>query len=473
MLFSSMTFLFVFLPITILFYIISPKALKNYVLLIASIIFYAWANIDYLYALILTILLNYFGALIIGKINDNQKLSSKLALSVTIIGNIGLIIYFKYLNFFIENINNIFDLQINIPDIILPIGISFYIFQSISYIIDVYRKECNVQKNILKLSLYICLFPQLIAGPIIKYHDIEEQIESRPINFEKINYGVKRFIIGLSKKMLIANTLGAIADKIFIQDPTHFSHSIAWLGSISYAFQLYFDFSGYSDMAIGLGFIFGFKFMENFNYPYISKSLTELWQRWHLSLGTWFKQYVYIPLGGNRINNIRTYINLSIIFVLLGLWHGANWTFIVWGITQGFFIVVERLLNIKEYDSKPHNLFVNLLRHIYFWVILLVSVVIFRSESISYALHYIMNMLGILKPNPEYFLHEFAYFVGKHEIIIFICAIIGSTPIFKNILDINNKYAKIGINLFLLTIFFLSVVTIAAETYNPFIYFRF
>ena len=348
MLFSTMTFVYMFLPIVLLLYLVTKKELHNPILLIVSIVFYAWGEPKYLAIMLLTILINYFGAIAINKFQAHKK----PILIATIIGNLAFLIYFKYFNFLIDNCNNLFHANFEPLNIIMPIGISFYTFQALSYVIDVYRGECNVQKDIYKLALYICLFPQLIAGPIVKYHDIAEQIDSREVNFEKVSYGVKRFIIGLSKKMLIANTMGAIADKIFIQDPHTFSHLTAWLGAIAYSFQLYFDFSGYSDMAIGLGAIFGFKFLENFNYPYISKSITEFWRRWHISLSTWFKQYVYISLGGNRVGKLKTLRNLGIVFLLTGIWHGAAWNFVIWGIWHGIFIILEKTLNIKEFEKK-------------------------------------------------------------------------------------------------------------------------
>ena len=315
-----MTFVYMFLPIVCLIYLCSKKELHNGILLAASILFYAWGEPRYLAIMLLTIIVNYLGAIAIEKWSKYKKLS----LILTIIVNLAFLAYFKYFNFLLDNINHIFSLDIKFVEVILPLGISFYTFQAMSYLIDVYRGECKAQIDFYKLALYICLFPQLIAGPIVKYHDIAEQIDSREVNFDKVQYGVKRFIIGLSKKMLIANTMGAIADKIFLQAPDTFTPLVAWIGAIAYSFQLFFDFSGYSDMAIGLGAIFGFKFMENFNYPYISKSITEFWRRWHISLSTWFKEYLYIPLGGSRCSLKRTCFNLGVVFFLTGLWHGAS-----------------------------------------------------------------------------------------------------------------------------------------------------
>lgn len=469
MLFSSMTFIYVFLPIVLLLYLISKKELHNPILLVASIIFYAWGEPKYLAIMLLTILVNYFGAILIEKSNIYKK----LFLILTVAANLSFLIYFKYFNFLIANCNNLFHLNIHALDIIMPLGISFYTFQALSYVVDVYRGEVRAQRNIYKIALYICLFPQLIAGPIVKYHDIEDEIDNRVVDFDKVCLGVKRFIIGLSKKVLIANTMGMIADKIFIQDPHNFSHLTAWLGAISYSFQLYFDFSGYSDMAIGLGLIFGFKFMENFNYPYISKSITEFWRRWHISLSTWFKQYVYISLGGNRCSKIKTLRNLGIVFLLTGIWHGAEWTFIIWGIWHGVFIILEKIFNIKEFDLKKHSISVNFLRHIYCIFIFLIGWVIFRAESMKYAFDYLLNMFGILKLSTNEFLYTMSYYVDTVEIITFAAAILCSVPLFKNILNTRTKLKKAFVNIWLLLIFFLSTISIAASTYNPFIYFRF
>ena len=467
MLFSTMTFVFMFLPIVLVLYLAAKKELHNPILLISSIIFYAWGEPKYLAIMLLTILINWLGAIGVDKFKNHKK----LVLAFTIIANLGFLIYFKYFNFLIDNCNNIFHSHIDPLNIVMPIGISFYTFQALSYVVDVYRGDCNVQKDIYKLALYICLFPQLIAGPIVKYHDVAEQIDSREVNFEKVDLGVKRFIIGLSKKMLIANTMGAIADKIFIQNPDTFSPLVAWIGSIAYTFQLYFDFSGYSDMAIGLGLIFGFKFLENFNYPYISKSITEFWRRWHISLSTWFKEYVYIPLGGNRKGKFKTLRNLGIVFLLTGIWHGAAWNFVVWGIWHGFFIIIEKIINIKEFEQKHTQKWVRFLQHIYCIFAFLIGWVMFRSETMSYAWQYIKNMFGLVRVHD--ISYGMGYYIDNFEIIIFVCAILCSMPLFNKMLEVENKFGRTLINIWLLILFILSAATIASSTYNPFIYFRF
>ncbi len=469
MLFSSMTFLYLFLPIVLLFYLITKKELHNPILLIASILFYAWGEPRYLAIMLLTIFINYIGAIAIEKYSYKRK----LILFLVIISNLSFLVYFKYFNFLISNINNIFNSDINLIKTVMPIGISFYTFQAISYVMDVYRQEVKAQRDIYKLALYICLFPQLIAGPIIKYHDISEQIDARIVNFENVSYGVKRFIIGLSKKIIIANTMGTIADKIFIQAPDTFSHITAWLGAIAYTLQIFFDFSGYSDMAIGLGFIFGFKFIENFNYPYISKSITEFWRRWHISLSTWFKHYVYIPLGGNRKSKLITIRNLLVVFLLTGIWHGAQWTFVVWGIWNGFFIIIEKITDIKNYESKPHNIYINIIRHFYCILIFVIGWVIFRSDNLKYAWEYILNMFGILNIDENNIVYNISYYIDRLDIVTVVIAIICCMPVFKNMLTVKNKLTATAINIWILFLFIYSTSEIAAGTYNPFIYFRF
>ncbi len=475
MLFSSMTFISIFLPLVCGIYLLAKKEFHNMILLIASIIFYAWEEPRFLAIMLLTILVNYFGAIWVNKWVKYRK----ILLFLTIVANLSFLIYFKYFNFIIQNINNLGG-HISTLDIVMPIGISFYTFQALSYVIDVYRGECKVQKDIYKLALYICLFPQLIAGPIVKYHDISEQIDNRDVSFEKVIYGVKRFVFGLSKKVLIANTMGLVADKIFSQSPDMFSTPIAWLGAICYSLQLFFDFSGYSDMAIGLGSIFGFKFLENFNYPYISKSITEFWRRWHISLSSWFKQYVYISLGGNRGGKCKTVRNLGIVFLLTGIWHGAAWNFVFWGIWHGMFIIFEKLINIKELEPKLNMLWQKILMHIYCILVFVIGWVMFRADNLHYGGKYILNMFGLgvgVNINNTY---PLLYYFNGQELIVFVIAILCCTPIFKNIKlytseteTLKQKCKGALINTFMILLFILSISSIASATYNPFIYFRF
>lgn len=469
MLFSSTVFIFIFLPIIFMLCLISKQKYHNIILLVASLFFYGFEQPKYVLIIISVIFISYIGAICIDKLYEYKK----PILVLTIVANLSFLIFFKYINFIIENINLLNIYKLNLLKLILPIGISFYIFQALSYIIDVYRGEVKVQKNIFNLALYICLFPQLVAGPIIKYHDIEDAIISRKINIDDVSTGIKRFIIGLSKKVLIANTLGLVADKIFCQVPSAIPHLVAWIGAFAYTFQLFFDFSGYSDMAIGLGMIFGFKFMENFNYPYISKSVTEFWRRWHISLSTWFKQYVYIPLGGNKEGKIKTVRNLGIVFLITGLWHGASWTFIVWGLWHGLFIIIEKLINIKNIDEKYTKLWQNTLRHFYCLLIVVIGWVIFRSDNLTYAIQYISNMFGLMHIENKDIAFDLGYYVDTFEILMFVIAILCSVPIFKNILQEKGIIKNICLNIWFLILFVLSVSAIVATTYNPFLYFKF
>lgn len=466
MLFSSMTFVFMFLPIVCATYLLARKELRNYILLLASILFYAWGEPRYLAIMLITIIVNYIGAMAIHQFPRFKKLS----LIATIAVNLGFLFYFKYFNFVMTNINAAFGADIPFLNVIMPIGISFYTFQALSYVVDVYRGDTEVQKDICKLALYICLFPQLIAGPIVKYHDVADQITGRTVTFDKVAYGVKRFIIGLAKKMLIANTMGAVADKIFVLPVEEFDALTAWVGAFAYTLQIFYDFSGYSDMAIGLGSIFGFKFLENFNYPYISKSITEFWRRWHISLSTWFKEYLYIPLGGNRVSKRRMYLNLFLVFLATGIWHGAEWTFLVWGLWHGFFIILEKVTGWHKKEGGKGLAFA---QHLYTIFVFVFGWILFRADNIAYAGQYIQNMFGLI--NEHRIMFTLGYYIDNIEIVAFVAAIICSMPIFNNMLKIDYKYrvARAGVNIWLVILFILSSATIAASTYNPFIYFRF
>lgn len=464
MLFSSVTFIFVFLPIVCTTYLLIRPDLRNYVLLLASILFYAWGEPRYLIIMFASILINWAGAVLV----DKYRAKAKLILVLSVLADLSFLYYFKYFNFTIENINALFHTNIYFVKVVMPIGISFYTFQAMSYLIDVYRKEVEVQHDIYKLALYITLFPQLVAGPIVKYHDVAEQINKRTITFDKVAYGVKRFIVGLGKKVLIANTLGAIADKIFDLPFAQLDCLTAWFGIVSYTLQIYYDFSGYSDMAIGLGSIFGFKFLENFDYPYISKTIGEYWRRWHISLGTWFKEYLYIPLGGNRVSKNRNLLNLWIVFLTTGFWHGAEWTFIIWGMWHGFFIVLERMTNLAK---RGENWKFSTLKHIYTILVLVLGFVFFRSPSLTFAGHYFESMFGF-GGVAEYGL---SYFADRMDRIIFAISILCCFPIFKGMLQIKAecKVLRGFVCIWLIFIFWLSCASIAASTYNPFIYFRF
>jgi alginate O-acetyltransferase complex protein AlgI len=349
MLFSSTIFLFVFLPCTLLGYFLIRKELRNAFLLMMSICFYAYGEPKFVFSMLAFILFSYVGGWLVELTRKFSKTKRRLVLVATLSVNLSLLIFNKYYDFFIYNVDSVFGLSIPLKNIVLPIGISFFTFQGISYIIDLYLGKIPLQKNLLKIALYISLFPQLVAGPIIRYIDIKEQIDSRTVDLERFAYGIKRFIIGLGKKVIIANSFAVWADYFFASNPSSLSVVGAWAGAISYALQIYFDFSGYSDMAIGLGKMFGFHFLENFNYPYISHSIQEFWRRWHISLSTWFKDYIYIPLGGNRSGSV--YINLLIVFSLTGFWHGASWNFIVWGLWHGMFLIAERFFRTPPLSS--------------------------------------------------------------------------------------------------------------------------
>ena len=461
MLFSSTTFVFLFLPTVLAAYYLSRKELRNYILLAASVLFYAWGEPDYLAIMILTIVINWAGALLIEK----RRERAKTVLICTVLLNLSFLIYFKYFNFIIENMNALFSTHIDFIRIVMPVGISFYTFQSMSYLIDVYRKDVAVQHDIIKLALYITLFPQLIAGPIVKYHDVSPQIDAREETFDRFVYGIKRFIIGLAKKMLIANTLGATADKVFSLPVEQFDAVTAWIGAAAYSFQLFYDFSGYSDMAIGLGAMFGFKFLGNFNYPYISRSITEFWRRWHISLSTWFKEYLYIPLGGNRVSKRRNLFNLSVVFLATGIWHGASWNFVCWGLWHGFFIIVEKLTGWH----KSNRFWV--MHHLYCIFVFVTGWVMFRADTMSYAVRYLKKMAGLeLSVSPAYTL---SYYVGNIETVVFSVAFLCAAPVFGNMINITGMWKKMFVNVWLFLLFVLSVSAIAASTYNPFIYFRF
>lgn len=469
MLFSSTVFLFIFLPVLLLAYMTAKKELKFYILLIASLFFYGWGEPRYLGMMLLMCVASYGTAQIIATTQKDKY--RKLVLLVTILFDIGLLFYFKYLDFFRENINLIFHSDLPILNIIMPIGISFFTFQALSYVIDVYRGDVKVQRNLMKLTLYVSFFPQLIAGPIVKYHDIEQDLENNHVTFEDVVYGSKRFIVGLGKKVLLANSLGAIADPIFNAGFVGADMAIAWLGAVSYSLQLYFDFSGYSDMAIGLGRIFGFHFLENFDYPYISKSITEFWRRWHISLGTWFKEYVYIPLGGNRKGNIRTYINLGVVFLVTGLWHGANWTFILWGIWHGIFVITERAFGVNKIKQSA----LDPLRHLYTILAFVMGWTLFRTDTIKEGIGFIAAMFHVYVPSIMPFTID--YYLTPRACIILIIALLVSTPLMDTLLhricNLAGRFNNLLEEGYILCVLILSISYLAASTYNPFIYFRF
>jgi len=483
MVFSSIIFLFLFLPLTLLFYFIVRKEVQNLFLLCASLLFYAWGESFYVLIMLVSIVVNYFSGLLIEYFKGRRIAAFFLCTAVVL--NLGLLSVFKYLDFIVNNVNLLLSM-VNIKPIIispvhLPIGISFFTFQAISYIVDVYRNEVKAQRNPINIGMYISLFPQLIAGPIIRYHDVAKQIVKRIVTRDDFAEGIRRFVLGLGKKVLIANPLGLTADKIFVIASQELTAPVAWLGIICYIFQIYFDFSGYSDMAIGLGRMFGFHFLENFNYPYISQSFREFWQRWHISLSNWFRDYLYIPLGGNRHGQLRTYINLVTIFFLCGLWHGASWNYVIWGMFHGFFLAIERLgfSRLLKILWRP-------LRHVYFIFTLIVSFVIFRTDTISSAVAYLRAMFGFAQADGILY-HINMYFDLEIKLTL-IVAMIGSVPVFLFISRLKEtilKRTSDGLSTYIDGVFevsktaaislilLVSVMYLAAGAYNPFIYFRF
>jgi len=488
MVFSSTVFLFLFLPVLLLLYIVIWKKLRNILLLIASLIFYAWGEKEFVLVMLVSIIFNYFFALLVeyfkqDKFSGNNR---RIILALAIIFNIGLLVFFKYANFIFSNINAVF-MSLHMPvfrftPVHLPIGISFVTFHSLSYVIDIYRNQAKANKNPVNTGLYLSLFPQLIAGPIIRYHDIADQIVNRIMSLDKFYSGTKRFIIGLSKKVLIANTVGAFVDQIFSIPAGHLSIGLAWLGIIGYSLQIFFDFSAYSDMAIGLGRIFGFEFLENFNYPYISKSIKEFWRRWHISLSNWFRDYLYIPLGGNRCKPLRVYLNLLIVFFLCGLWHGASWTFVVWGLYHGLFLILERL----KFGRILNSLWAPL-QHFYALIVVMVGWVFFRADNFPYAISYIKTMFGFGRWN------DAQYYAGNYlsrgVILAIILGIVFSMPLGARYNELKNKLTALNrkinwgrffnsgvsvIEAFVLVIaFFICAMVLSSGTYNPFIYYRF
>ena len=470
MVFSSSIFLFFFLPLVILGYYLLKENYRLSFLLLASLFFYAWGEPKYVLVMLLSIAINYiFGLFIYTCTAVKKKIFSRILLVLSVACNLGILFYFKYLNFTLNTINRFFNIDFAFCDIVLPIGISFFTFQGMSYVIDLYRQKVNVQRNPAKLAFYISFFPQLIAGPIVRYIDIEAQIYHRTESVDKFISGVQRFVIGLTKKIIIANNMGYVADLVFANPAVENTAATAWLGIFCYTFQIYFDFSGYSDMAIGLGKMFGFEFLENFNYPYISKTITEFWRRWHISLSSWFRDYVYIPLGGNRKGNV--YANLLIVFVLTGFWHGANFQFLAWGLWHGLFLIVERLFTAREVKSRN---FVPL-RYAITMLIVVIGWVFFRSPGLRYAFKFLGIMFGIVQPENVGF--TIWYYLSPKVIFLLCLAVAASTPVYKLSLDFfrlrNTVLLKRITPALILVLFFVCMVFVASSSYNPFIYFRF
>lgn len=463
MLFTSISFLYYFLPLVLIIYFIVPRKYKNLILFIFSLLFYFYGEPKYIFLMLLEIFVAYIGAILV------DKYKSKDIFIFIIFIHILLLVIFKYTDFIIEIFNNVFNFNLKLFNISLPIGISFYTFQIISYIVDVYKGKVKVQKNFLKLATYISLFPQLIAGPIVRYESIEKELDDRKETFEDFSYGVRRFVIGLFKKVLIANILGELITKFNLIAER--SVLLYWIFSISYMLQVYFDFSAYSDMAIGLGRMFGFHFLENFNYPYISKSVTEFWRRWHISLGTWFRDYVYIPLGGNRVNKIKFLRNIIIVWLLTGIWHGASLNFCIWGLFFGIMLIIEKFSFNKYLEKIP-----SFIRRIYVLFIVMISFIIFGSSNMNDAFNTIKGLFGF---NKEVFINNYTIYYLKNYLLVLILAILLSTPLIKKLV------LKLKKNCFIKKLFdILEIVSIPIilvivtsylidNSYNPFLYFRF
>ncbi|MGL4821319.1 MAG: MBOAT family O-acyltransferase, partial [Bacilli bacterium] len=420
MVFSNLVFLFLFLPIVLLVYYVGPKAFRNYWLLLVSLFFYAWGEPLYITIMLGSVLINYFFGILTEKYLDHEVYSRRI-IALTVIVNIGLLGVFKYASFFVDSTNDLFGLNFQVPIIDLPIGISFFTFHSISYVVDVYRRKSKAQRNLFDLALYISLFPQLVAGPIVRYNFIAHELHDREHSYEKFASGTQRFLAGLIKKIIIANPLGQVADELFAVSAGDMSSATAWIAILAYTLQIYFDFSGYSDMAIGLAKMFGFTFPENFNYPYIASSITDFWRRWHISLSTWFRDYVYIPLGGNRVAPWKVYRNLFIVWTLTGFWHGASWTFMAWGFYYGFIIAIERAFLSKYIEKSPF-----ILRHIYVLLLVMIGWVFFRADSFSYSTEFIGVLFGF---GGQGWWDDTTTLYVMNNWTVFLCGLLFATPI--------------------------------------------
>ncbi len=479
--FNSLIFIFGFLPFVFFVNLIINKKYSNLFLAFASLLFYYWGESKYVYIFIISVILNYIFGIIMNKFENNQKLY-KLIFVVGIISNLCLLVFYKYFHFLIIYINKLLLInnftEFDNPSIHLPIGISFFTFEAIAYLSDVYTKKAKVIKNPIDLLLYMGIFPHLIAGPVIRFFDLEEQLKNRNITINDVAYGIKRFVIGLAKKVIIANGIGSIADNVFNNANNYNGSNIFLIGVVAYGLQLYFDFSGYSDMAVGLGKLFGFTFIENFNYPYASKSVQEFWRRWNISLGLWFKNYVYIPLGGSRVGNLRNLFNLFLVFLLTGLWHGAGLNFIIWGMFSGIFIILEKLFLTKLFGLLSSNIS-DFVSHIYLLFVIFVSWIFFRSENLDQSLNFIKKLFSFTYQDPS-------FLFNKESLIMFMFAIFFAFPFFRNFVKKstnvlrNSKYTskynfgfKLLNNLSYICLFLISVLYVITSTYNPFIYFRF
>ena len=464
MVFSSIPFIFFFFPLCLIFYFITPNRLKNYVLLVFSLIFYAWGEPIYIFLMIFSTLVDFINGRILSKKN-NEK-TRKRFLIIAIFINLSLLGFFKYADFVVEIINGIFNFNIESLHLSLPVGISFYTFQTMSYSIDVYRHKVQPETNYFRYLTYVSMFPQLIAGPIVRYETINKELHERKISFKDVGDGFYRFLTGLFKKVLLGNTIGKLNATIMASDIANQSIMTLWLGIIAFALQIYFDFSGYSDMAIGMGKMLGFSFCENFNYPYIAKNITDFWRRWHISLSSWFKDYVYIPLGGNRCSKLLNIRNIAIVWLLTGIWHVASWNFILWGLYFGIILLIEKYLLKNILDKLP-----GIIKHLYAIFLILIGWVIFSIDDLSLLGDYLKNMFNF---SHSFIDNTFMYYITNYGLLILL-GIFFSLPIWKKIIEKyqNNKIFSIIVGIVYVVLFIISVCYLVSDTYNPFMYFRF
>lgn len=473
MVFSSAIFLFAFFPLYLLVVsCVRNVRVSNAILLVMSLVFYAWGEPAYILLMLLSMLVNYLLALPAERCGTRDSLKRRVLLGLDVVFNLTLLGLFKYAGFLVTSVNALFGMAIPVPQISLPIGISFFTFQTMSYVIDAYRGVSRVQKNPAKFMLYVSFFPQLIAGPIVKYHDIEAQLNERSTDPFRIAAGLRRFLLGLSKKMLLANAFGATADSLFALGGDDVNILVAWAAAISYCLQIYFDFSGYSDMAIGLGKMAGFTFMENFNYPYTAQSMRDFWKRWHISLTTWFREYVYFPLGGNRKGELRTGFNRMAVFLLTGLWHGAMWTFVLWGFFHGVFQLLETyVIHPEKWKHRP-------LRHLYAMAVVAVGFTIFRAESLSQAWEFVSHMVTGFRFT-EAGLAACRALLAPYNLTVLAAGVLGATPLLRDKAAQwaakHEKHTPLTVAQYAASLLLLALcmLSLASASYNPFIYFRF
>ena len=476
MVFSSVIFIFYFLPLLLAVYFLTPKRFRrarNMILLVFSLGFYAYGEPKYVVIMIASILINYVFGFFVARAKEKNLGLTRLLVALAVVANLGILVYFKYTGFILTNLNSAFHLDLVVPNIIMPIGISFFTFQGMSYVLDIYFGHAKAQKNPLNVALYISLFPQLIAGPIVRYETVAEEIGCRNENRSEIASGIARFMFGLGKKIIIANSVGFVADTVFAKSPDTLTASLAWIGTFAYTMQIYFDFSGYSDMAIGLGRVFGFHFLENFNFPYISKSITEFWRRWHISLSTWFRDYLYIPLGGNRVSVPKHVRNILVVWLLTGIWHGAAWNFIAWGVFYGVILLVEKFF-LGKYLKKAWAP----VQHVYALLLIMLGWVLFRAPDMAYAWGYVKALFGfgagLWDTQSVYLLLQYG--------VVFVISIVASLPVSKwlegRVEQISSSRRRDFVDGFVkyaaaFAVFLLSVLYLTNSSFNPFIYFRF